>query len=57
MKIFFPGGKRVFADYKRFIHKTDQAVESGGEGTAPQSFDLFPVSLGTCAGSYTLEFS
>jgi putative redox protein len=56
MKITFPGGKRVDALYKGFLIKTDQPVYQGGEGSAPAPFDLFLVSIGTCAGIYVLSF-
>ncbi len=35
---------------------TDQGVEHGGGGAAPEPFDLFLASLGTCAGLYALRF-
>jgi putative redox protein len=56
MKITFQGGKRVYAEYNGFVHKTDQPREAGGESSAPEPFDLFLVSLGTCAGIYVLSF-
>ncbi len=56
MKITFPGGLKVNAEYDGFTHKTDQPLGSGGESSAPQPFDLFLVSLGTCAGIYVLSF-
>jgi uncharacterized OsmC-like protein len=56
MKITFPGGKRVDAEYNGFTHRTDQPLDNGGENSAPQPFDLFLVSLGTCAGIYVLSF-
>jgi len=56
MKVTFPGGLRVEADYKGLIIKTDQPTYEGGEGTAPAPFDLFLASLGTCAGYYVLAF-
>ncbi|MCK4762669.1 MAG: OsmC family protein [Candidatus Aminicenantes bacterium] len=56
MKIYFPGGKKVYADYNDFTHKTDQPVMAKGEGTAPAPFDLFLASIGTCAGIYVLGF-
>jgi ribosomal protein S12 methylthiotransferase accessory factor len=56
MKIYFPGGKKVYADFKGFTHKTDQSVKAGGEGTAPEPFDLFLSAIGTCAGIYVLGF-
>ena len=56
MKITFPGGKKVNAEYNGFTHKTDQAIVSGGEGSAPEPFALFLSSIGTCAGIYVLRF-
>jgi len=56
MKITFPGGKRVDAEYNGFTHRTDQPLDNSGENSAPQPFDLFLVSLGTCAGIYVLSF-
>ena len=56
MKITFPGGLAVNATFKGFTVLTDQRVESGGGGTAPEPFDLFLASLGTCAGLYALRF-
>ena len=56
MKIYFPGGKKVYADYAGFTLETDQPVKSGGEGTAPAPFDLFLASIGTCAGIYVVGF-
>jgi ribosomal protein S12 methylthiotransferase accessory factor len=56
IKVTFPGGLRVDAEYKGFTVKTDQPVHEGGEGTAPAPFDLFLVSLATCAGFYVAAF-
>ena len=56
MQIYFPGGKRVFADYRGFTIATDQPVTGGGDGSAPAPFDLFMASIGTCAGIYVLGF-
>ena len=56
MKISFPGGLRVDAEYKGFFIKTDQPVYSGGDGSAPAPFDMFLASIATCAGSYVLAF-
>ncbi len=56
MKVFFPGNKKVYADYNGFKIETDQPLHSGGDGTAPAPFDLFLASLGTCAGIYVLGF-
>jgi uncharacterized OsmC-like protein len=56
MEIYFPGGKRVYADYGGFTIPTDQPVRGGGDGSAPAPFDLFLASIGTCAGIYALGF-
>jgi ribosomal protein S12 methylthiotransferase accessory factor len=56
IKVTFPGGKRVDAEYKGFQIKTDQPVYAGGEGTAPAPFDLFLGSIATCVGYYVLAF-
>ena len=56
MKISFPGGLRVDAEYKGFVMKTDQPAYSGGDGSAPAPFDLFLASIATCAGYYVLAF-
>jgi len=56
MKITFPGGVAVDAEYKGQIIHTDQPREYGGGGAAPAPFDLFLASIGTCAGFYALRF-
>jgi ribosomal protein S12 methylthiotransferase accessory factor len=56
MEIYFKGRKQVFADYKGFTIKTDQSVGNEGDGEFPEPFDLFLVSLGTCAGIYVKGF-
>jgi ribosomal protein S12 methylthiotransferase accessory factor len=56
MKVYFPGGKKVHADFNGFTHLTDQPARAGGEGSAPPPFDLFLASIGTCAGIYVLGF-
>lgn len=56
MRVYFPGGKKVYADYRGFTHKTDQPEMAGGEGSAPSPFELFLSSMGTCAGIYVLGF-
>lgn len=54
--VSFPGGKRVDAHYDGRTVQTDQSVKNGGEGSAPEPFDLFFVSMATCVGIYVLEF-
>ena len=56
MTVSFPGGKRVNASYNGFEIATDQAVDSGGDGSAPEPYDYFLASLATCAGIYVLGF-
>jgi len=56
MTVDFPGGKKVTAHYDGFDIATDQGVDSGGEGTAPEPYDLFLASLATCAGYYVMKF-
>ena len=56
MEVYFPGNKKVHARYKGFVVETDQPTGAGGDGTAPGPFDLFLISIGTCAGFYVLSF-
>ncbi len=56
MEIFFPGGKKVNSSYRGFTVETDQSRQEGGDGSAPEPFDLFLTSIGTCAGIYVLYF-
>jgi ribosomal protein S12 methylthiotransferase accessory factor len=55
-QITFPRGKRVEARLGAHVIRTDQSAEHGGAGTAPEPFDLFLASIGTCAGAYVLGF-
>jgi len=56
IEVTFPGNLKVEASYKGFRVMTDQPVYSGGEGSAPSPFDLFLISIATCAGYYFLAF-
>jgi putative redox protein len=56
MEVTFAGGKKVNAAYKGFVVATDQPKEEGGEGSAPEPYDLFLASIGTCAGVYVAFF-
>ena len=56
LEIFFEGGKKVSAKTGDMVIRTDQAVRSGGEGSAPEPFTLFLASIGTCAGVYVKGF-
>jgi len=44
------------ADYKGFTVITDQSERAGGEDSAPAPYDLFVISLGTCAGFFVKVF-
>ena len=56
IRISFPGGKRVDATFDGQVVQTDQSPAHGGEGSAPEPFQLFLASLATCAGIYVLGF-
>ena len=56
IEVYFAGGKKVYADFRGFTIKTDQPKKRGGEESAPSPFDLFLVSIGTCAGYFVQEF-
>jgi len=56
MQIEFPGGKRVNSTYKGFTVKSDQPKSEGGDDSAPEPYDLFLSSIGTCAGVYIVYF-
>ncbi|MFC1568664.1 OsmC family protein [bacterium] len=56
IEVSFPGGKKVDAKIGDVEIKTDQSILAGGEGSAPEPFQLFLASLATCAGIYVSEF-
>jgi ribosomal protein S12 methylthiotransferase accessory factor len=56
MQVSFPENLKVVADYNGFTVETDQPVEVGGDGSAPEPFALFLASIATCAGIYVLQF-
>ena len=56
IRLIFPGDLRADAEYKGFRIQTDQPIHQGGGGTAPAPFDLFLVSIATCAGLYAHSF-
>jgi putative redox protein len=56
LDVYFPGGKRVYADYGPYTIETDQPALAGGDASAPSPFDLFLASMGTCAGIFALGF-
>ncbi len=56
MEVTFPGGKKINSTYKGFTIETDQPKDEGGDGSAPEPFDLFLSAIGTCAGVYVVYF-
>ena len=46
MKVYFPGNKRVYADYKGFTIETDQPMQGGGDNSAPSPMGYFALSVG-----------
>lgn len=56
MDILLAGPKRIHALYDGFEIRTDQSIKNGGEASAPEPFDLFLASLGTCAAFYVHTF-
>ncbi len=56
MEITLDGGKVVTAHINGKTIKTDQSLKNGGGGTAPEPFELFLASIGTCAGIYIKSF-
>ncbi len=56
IEIVSAGGKKVNAHFKGFTVMTDQSKEYGGEGTAPEPFQLFLASIGTCVGVNVVFF-
>lgn len=56
MQIILGENQRVEAHYKGFVIQTDQPASAGGDNSAPGPFDLFLVSIGTCAGYYVKAF-
>lgn len=56
IKVTFGGQKRVDTSFKGMTVRTDQSEKNGGEGSAPEPFDVFLASLAACAGIYVLGF-
>lgn len=56
IKVYFPGNKKVYADFNGFTVQTDQPVAGGGDGSAPSPYETFLASLATCAGIYVKGF-
>jgi len=49
-------GVKLEAKLGNYTVTSDQPKKSGGEGTAPNPFDYFLVSVGLCAGHYINAF-
>lgn len=56
IEVSFPGGKRVDARIDDMHIRTDQSKKYGGDGSAPEPFQLFLASIATCAGIYAWQF-
>ena len=56
VEVEFPGKKQVHARVKGRHIPTDQSPDNGGDGTAPEPFELFLASIATCAGIYAKSF-
>jgi ribosomal protein S12 methylthiotransferase accessory factor len=56
LSVWFPGKKKVDVAAGSFVIHTDQSVAHGGDGSAPEPFDLFLASIGACAGVYVIAF-
>jgi len=56
LSVWFPGRKKVDVAIGSFVVQTDQSFAHGGDGSAPEPFDLFLASIGACAGLYVLGF-
>jgi putative redox protein len=56
LSVRFTGKKKVDVAAGSFVIRTDQSVAHGGDGTAPEPFDVFLASIGACAGVYVLAF-
>lgn len=54
--VSFPGGMKIDAKIGETVIKTDQLVRNGGEGSAPEPFQLFLTSIATCVGIYAWGF-
>lgn len=56
MFITLDGRRRVTAHVGDHEIHTDQAVQNGGEDSAPTPYELFLASIGACAGVYVQGF-
>jgi len=56
MRIRLGQGTRVEALIRDHVLLTDQPEKAGGGNAAPNPFELFLASIGTCAGFYVQAF-
>lgn len=56
IKVTFPGGALVTANFDNFAVATDQPEDNGGANSAPEPYMLFLSSIVTCAGFYVQKF-
>jgi len=56
IKVTFGEGMEVLAHFKEYTVKTDQSVQSGGQGSAPDPFSLFLSGLACCSGFFVSRF-
>ncbi len=56
IKVSFPGRTKVTANFENFEVATDQPINEGGMGSAPEPYMLFLSSIVTCAGFYAQSF-
>ena len=56
IKVTFPGGALVTANFDNFTVATDQPEDNGGANSAPEPYMLFLSSIVTCAGFYVQKF-
>jgi ribosomal protein S12 methylthiotransferase accessory factor len=56
VEVNFPGGMQIDAQVVGRHISSDQDPKNGGEGRAPEPFQLFLASIATCAGVYAKSF-
>jgi ribosomal protein S12 methylthiotransferase accessory factor len=54
--VTLPGKRRIDAQVRSHVVRTDQPRTNGGEDTAPSPFELFLAAIGTCAGIFVQGF-
>ncbi|ALG69200.1 OsmC family protein [Beggiatoa leptomitoformis] len=56
INVHFGEGLQVITQFDGFTVQTDQPIENGGQGIAPDPFSYFLSSLAACAGFFVLRF-